>query len=130
MNATAELGQLLDALGDAIERGADQTRVFLASPAGRRVRSLTASGLLLATPMVLRHPFFRTPLGRAIEIGGAAALIAKGAAIIRDWEPAPGPVAPGPDRPHRLKPDHRPRPRNAELGGQCDVQPVCVRFLR
>ena len=95
MNATAELGQLLDALEDAIERGADQTRVFLASPAGRRVRSLTASGLLLATPMVLRHPFFRTPLGRVIEIGGAAALIAKGAAIIRDWEPAPGPVAPG-----------------------------------
>jgi hypothetical protein len=95
VNATAELGHLLDALGDAIERGADHTRVYLAWPPGRRVRSLTASGLLLATPMVLRHPFFRTPLGRAIEIGGAAALIAKGAAIIRDWEPAPGPVAPG-----------------------------------
>ena len=95
MNATAELGQLLDALGDAIERGADQSRAFLASPAGRRVRSLTASGLLVATPMILRHPFFRTPLGRAIEIGGAAALIAKGAAIIRDWEPPPGPIAAG-----------------------------------
>ena len=95
MNATAELGQLLDALGDAVERGADQTRAFLASPAGRRVRTMTASGLLLATPMILRHPFFRTPLGRVIEIGGAAALIAKGAAIIRDWEPAPGPVAAG-----------------------------------
>ena len=93
MNATAELGQLLDALGDAIERGADQSRAFLVSPAGRRVRSLTAGGLLLATPMILRHPFFRTPLGRAIEIGGAAALIAKGAAIIRDWEPAPGGAA-------------------------------------
>lgn len=95
MSATAELGQLLDALGDAMERGADQSRAFLASPAGRRVRSLTASGLLLATPMILRHPFFRTPLGRVIEIGGAAALIAKGAAIIRDWEPAPGGVATG-----------------------------------
>ena len=95
MTATAELGHLLDALGDAIERGGDQSRAFLASPAGRRLRSLTASGLLLATPMVLRHPFFRTPLGRVIEIGGAAALIAKGAAIIRDWEPAPGPVASG-----------------------------------
>ena len=95
MNATAELGQLLDALGDAVERGADQTRAFLASPAGRRVRTMTASGLLLATPMILRHPFFRTPLGRVIEIGGAAALIAKGAAIIRDWEPAPGGIATG-----------------------------------
>ena len=95
MNATAELGQLLDSFGDAVERGADQTRAFLASPAGRRVRAVTASGLLLATPMILRHPFFRTPLGRVIELGGAAALIAKGAAIIRDWEPAPGGVATG-----------------------------------
>jgi hypothetical protein len=43
--------------------------------------------------MILRHPFFRTPLGRAIEVGGAAALIAKGAAIIRGWEPAPGTTA-------------------------------------
>jgi hypothetical protein len=95
VTTTAELGKLLDALGDALERGADQSRAFLASPAGRRVRSLTASGLLLATPMILRHPFFRTPLGRVIEIGGAAALIAKGAAIIREWEPAPGGVATG-----------------------------------
>jgi hypothetical protein len=96
VNATAELGQLLDSLGDAVERGADQTRAFLASPAGRRVRAVTASGILLATPMILRHPFFRTPLGRVIEIGGAAALVARGAAIIRDWEPAPpGGVATG-----------------------------------
>ena len=96
MNATAELGQLLGSLGDAVERGADQTRAFLASPTGRRVRTITASGLLLATPMILRHPFFRTPLGRVIELGGAAALIAKGATVIRDWEPAPGDVAKGP----------------------------------
>ena len=45
--------------------------------------------------MILRHPFFRTPLGRAIELGGAAALIAKGATVIRDWEPGPGTVATG-----------------------------------
>ena len=95
MNATAEFGQLLGSLGDAVERGADQTRAFLASPTGRRVRTLTASGLLLATPMILRHPLFRTPLGRAIELGGAAALVAKGAAVIRDWESAPGPVTTG-----------------------------------
>jgi hypothetical protein len=42
---------------------------------------------VLATPMILRHPFFKTPFGRVIEIAGAAALIAKGAEIIRDWEP-------------------------------------------
>ena len=72
MNATAELTQLLDALEEAVEQGAEQTRAFLASPAGRRVRSMTASGLLLVTPLVLRHPFFRTPLGRVIEIGRAS----------------------------------------------------------
>lgn|GEM_PF-1205371 len=90
MNATEELGQLLGSLGVAVERGADQSRAFLVSPAGRRVRSIAAGGLLLGTPMILRHPFFRTPLGRAIELGGAAALIAKGASLIRDWEPGPG----------------------------------------
>jgi len=100
VNATEELGQLIGSLGVAVERGADQTRAFLASPTGRRVRSITAGGLLLATPMILRHPFFRTPLGRAIELGGAAALIAKGATVIRDWEPAPGPVAEGMPAPH------------------------------
>jgi hypothetical protein len=96
VNAPAELGQLLGSVGDAVERGADQTRAFLASPTGRRVRTITASGLLLATPMILRHPFFRTPLGRVIEIGGVAALIAKGATVIRDWEPGPSDVATGP----------------------------------
>jgi hypothetical protein len=110
VNAPAELGQLLGSLGNAVERGADQTRAFLASPAGRRVRTITASGLLLATPMILRHPFFRTPLGRVIEVGGAAALIAKGATVIRDWEPAPGTVheafraAPAPGRPNVATP--------------------------
>ena len=110
MNATAELGRLLGSLGGAVERGADQTRAFLASPTGRRVRTITASGLLLATPMILRHPFFRTPFGRAIELGGAAALIAKGATVIRDWEPAPGTVheagraTPAPGRPNVATP--------------------------
>jgi hypothetical protein len=94
VNATAELGQLLGSLEDAAERGAAQTRAFLASPTGRRVRTITASGLLLATPMILRHPFFRTPLGRAIELGGAAALIAKGATVIRDWEPGTASTGP------------------------------------
>jgi hypothetical protein len=110
VNATAELGRLLGSLGGAVERGADQTRAFLASPTGRRVRTITAGGLLLATPMILRHPFFRTPFGRAIELGGAAALIAKGATVIRDWEPEPGTVheagraTPAPGRPNVATP--------------------------
>ena len=89
MNATEELGQLLGSLGVAVERGAgpDPSVPRSHPPAGGPKHH--GGGLLLATPMILRHPFFRTPLGRAIELGGAAALIAKGATVIRDWEPGP-----------------------------------------
>lgn len=91
MNASSEMTKLVRAFEDAMADGVEQARAFLASPAGRRLRSLAATGLVLATPMILRHPFFRTPLGRLIEVGGAAALVAKVAASIRDWEPAPAP---------------------------------------
>jgi hypothetical protein len=74
---------------DAVNRGADETLEFLASPAGIRLRAILASGLVLATPMIMKHPFFRTPVGRVIQIGGAAALLAKAADALRDWEPAP-----------------------------------------
>ncbi len=89
MNASAEATRLIRAFEQAMAEGVDQARAFLASPSGRKLRSMAATGLVLATPMILRHPFFRTPLGRVIEVGGAAALVARIAAVIRDWEPAP-----------------------------------------
>jgi hypothetical protein len=89
MARSPDLQRLVRAFEDAVQAGADQTVAFLASPAGRRLRSLTARGLVLATPLVLRHPFFRTPLGRLVQVGGAAALVAKAASMLRDWEPAP-----------------------------------------
>ena len=85
--ATREIRHLWNAFEDAVNRGADDTLEFLASPAGIRLRAIVASGLVLATPMLLKHPFFRTPAGRVIQIGGAAALLAKGADALRDWEP-------------------------------------------
>ena len=87
--ATRELRRQWYAFEDAVNRGADETLEFLASPAGIRLRSVLAGGLVLATPMIMKHPFFRTPVGRVIQIGGAAALLAKAADALRDWDPTP-----------------------------------------
>ena len=87
--ATQELRGLWAAFENAVNRGADETLEFLASPAGMRLRAIVASGLVLATPMIMKHPFFRTPVGRVIQLGGAAALVAKAADALRDWEPPP-----------------------------------------
>jgi hypothetical protein len=87
--ATQELRRLWTTFEDAVNRGADETLEFLASPAGTRLRAIVAGGLVLATPMIMKHPFFRTPVGRVIQIGGAAALLAKAADALRDWDPPP-----------------------------------------
>jgi hypothetical protein len=87
--ASRDLRRLWYSFEDAVNRGADETIEFLASPAGIRLRGILAGGLVLATPMIMKHPFFRTPVGRVIQIGGAAALLAKAADTLRDWEPTP-----------------------------------------
>jgi hypothetical protein len=87
--ATPEIRRAWDAFEDAVNRGVDETLEFLASPTGVRFRAIVAGGLVLVTPMIMKHPFFRTPFGRVIQIGGAAALLAKAADALRDWEPTP-----------------------------------------
>ena len=74
----------------ALERGVDDARAWLATPQGRRLRALAAQALILTTPLVLRHPFFKTPAGRLVEIAGGAALLVKLAELMRDWEPELG----------------------------------------
>jgi hypothetical protein len=82
---------LADELEASLGQSVDEARAWLDSPAGRQARSIAARSLILATPFVLRHPFFKTPVGRVIEVAGAAALIARIAEYVRDWEAAPGP---------------------------------------
>jgi hypothetical protein len=94
-----DVRRLWCAFEDAVNRGADETIEFLASPAGTRFRAILAGGLVLATPMIMKHPFFRTPVGRVIQIGGAAALLAKAADALRDWEPEPPSARRSADRP-------------------------------
>ncbi len=89
MSWTAEVGRVVSDVEETIEDGVDATRAFLASPAGQRVRAYVATGLVVAAPLVLRHPFFRTPLGRAVQLAGVAAAIPRIAELIRDWDPEP-----------------------------------------
>jgi hypothetical protein len=60
---------------------------YLDSPAGRRLRRILAGALIISVPLLTRIPGFRrSPIGRAIELVGGAALLVKLAEAIRDWE--------------------------------------------
>jgi hypothetical protein len=76
----------------------DEFLVFLDSPPGRRLRRIVATGMILSVPLVMRLPGLRrTPIGRAVELLGGAALVVRLAEAIRDWERAGGStVGPGP----------------------------------
>jgi hypothetical protein len=85
----------LRALGDRVGGRADEVLEFLESPAGRRLRRSLATGLLVSVPLVMRVPGLRrSPLGRAVELAGGAAIVVKTAELVRDWERRP--VATGP----------------------------------
>ena len=89
MTRTPDLRELANELEDALAAGVDQAKAWLDSPRGRRYRSLAARGLVLAAPIILKHPFFKTPVGRLVGVAGGAAFVAKVADLIRDWEPVP-----------------------------------------
>ena len=83
-----EVRRLAEEAQKALMQGVDQTRAWLATENGRRFRQ--ARALLVATPLVFRHRFFRsTWTGRILELAGGAALLIKVAEAIRDWEPEP-----------------------------------------
>lgn len=73
----------------ALDRGIDEAEAWLATPTGRRIRALAAQLLIVSAPVMLRHPFFRTPIGRLVQVAGGAALLVRVAEAIRDWEPEP-----------------------------------------
>ena len=91
-SVSARLHDVAGALGG----GAERAKVWLDSPVGRRTRTVAARAMVLAAPIALRHPFFKTPVGRLVEIAGGVALVAKVADAIRDWEPVPAPTHPEP----------------------------------
>ena len=74
-------------LETALERGADAARAWLISERGRRYRAYGAGALVLAAPAILKHPIFRTPIGRIVQLAGGAALVKRVAELSQDWEP-------------------------------------------
>lgn len=71
-------------IGDAYE----SLREYLASPAGRRMRRVAGTALILGSPLLFRMPGLRKHWAlRLVELaGGAAVLVALGERL-RDWEP-------------------------------------------
>lgn len=76
-------------LESAIDGGVDELEEWLVTPQGRFLRSLAARLLLVSVPLIVRHPFFKTPIGRLVELAGGAAILIKLAELLRDWEPQP-----------------------------------------
>jgi len=75
-------------VGDRIVVAVDEIEAFLASDAGRRLRRVFATGIVLTVPLLFRIPGLRrSPLLRWLELIGGAALIVKLAEALRDWEP-------------------------------------------
>jgi hypothetical protein len=89
----------LKAIVDRTQATADEVLEFLDSPAGRRLRRIVATGLIVSLPVVMRIPGLRrTFVGKAIELTGGTALVVKLAELIRDWERERTPPMPALDR--------------------------------
>jgi hypothetical protein len=79
----------LQQFADRIDASVDDVVEFLDSPAGRRLRRVLATGLIVSVPLVMRIPGLRaTPIGRLLTVTGGATVVVKLAEAIRDWERA------------------------------------------
>ena len=79
-------------LAERANMSLDEFLSFLDSPAGRRLRRVVATGMIVSIPLVMRIPGLRrSPIGRAVELVGGAALVVRLAEAVRDWEHAGGP---------------------------------------
>lgn len=78
-------------IGNRVEVAYRDVEDFLASPAGRRVRRLMALGAIVGSKLLFRIPGLRRyPLIRVLDKVGGAALVARFAKGLRDWEPRRG----------------------------------------
>jgi HEAT repeat protein len=88
--ALDDVGGLLDDLSRRVERSIDEVKAYLASPEGQELRKRVAQVLLVASPLLFRSRLFTaTWPGRILGLLGGAALVAKLAEALRDWEPQP-----------------------------------------
>jgi hypothetical protein len=77
----------LQQIADRVDASVDEVLEFLDSPAGRRLRRVLATGLIVSVPLVMRIPGLRaSPIGRLLTVTGGATIVVKLAEAIRDWE--------------------------------------------
>ena len=68
--------------------GLREAQLFLHSPGARKARAVVAAGLIVAAPVIARHPYVRSSkVLRLFGVAGGAVIIVKVAETIRDWEP-------------------------------------------
>lgn len=87
---TDDLSKMVDELKWRVSRGAEEARVYLASPEGQQLRRRVAQVLILTAPFLFRFGRFKVSrAGRMLGILGGAALVVKLAEALRDWDPLP-----------------------------------------
>jgi hypothetical protein len=73
---------------EVAKEGLREAQLFLHAPEVRKVRTVVAAGLIVAAPIIARHPYVRgSKVLRLVGVAGGAAIIVKVAETIRDWEP-------------------------------------------
>ena len=83
-----DLRTAVDQLMASLDRAGRQALVYLASPAGQRMRRRLAAGMLVGTPILLRLPAVkRHPVIRLLDLLGGTAAVLELARLIREWEP-------------------------------------------
>jgi hypothetical protein len=83
-----DLRATVDQLIASLDRAGRQMVLYLASPAGQRMRRRLAAGMLVGAPILLRLPAVkRHPIIRLLDLLGGTAAVLELARLIREWEP-------------------------------------------
>ena len=83
-----QLEPMAERLFEVAQGGVERVQEYLATPEGRRLRRTVARTLIVGAPLLLKVPRLRRHWAiRLLELAGGAALLAKLAETIRDWEP-------------------------------------------
>jgi hypothetical protein len=83
-----ELRATVDQLIASLDRAGRNAVLYLASPAGQRMRRRVAAGMLVGAPLLLRLPAVkRHPVVKLLDLLGGTAAVLELARLIREWEP-------------------------------------------
>ena len=83
-----DLRETVDQLIASLDRAGRNAVLYLASPAGQRMRRRVAAGMLVGAPILLRLPAVkRHPVVKLLDLVGGTAAVLELARMIREWDP-------------------------------------------